>query len=62
MTKLMTFLEQNTKPKIRVGDLADKLGVHPTLIIMWRNGTRRPGRSRLRALSKITKIAVNDLL
>lgn len=62
MSKLQTFLKQNTQPKIKVGDLAEKLGVHPTLIIMWRNGTRRPGRSKLKPLSKITGIAVNDLL
>ncbi len=62
MTKLMQFLEENTKPKISALELAHKLRIHPSLITLWRQGTRKPGKSKLKALSRITGIPIEDLL
>ena len=62
MTKLMQFLEENTKPKISALELAHKLRIHPSLITLWRQGARKPGKSKLKALSRITGIPIEDLL
>jgi transcriptional regulator with XRE-family HTH domain len=62
MSKLMQFLEENTKPKISALKLAQKLKVHPSLITLWRLGQRKPGKGKIKQLSKVTGIAVEDLL
>jgi hypothetical protein len=62
MTKLMQFLEENTKPKISALKLAQKLKVHPSLITLWRLGQRKPGKSKLKRLSQVTGLPVEDLL
>ncbi len=43
-------------------DLARELGVDRSLISHWLAGRRKPGRSKLISLSKITGIPIEDLL
>lgn len=62
MTKLMQYLKDNTVPKITAKELADKLGVHQSLINLWREGKRKPGTKTLKPLSKLTGIRIEDLL
>ena len=62
MTKLMKYLEEHTLPKITAQELAVKLGVDGSLITLWRQGKRKPGKSKLKTLSKVTGIPIEDLL
>jgi transcriptional regulator with XRE-family HTH domain len=62
MTRLMKFLEDNTKPKMTAQELAGKVGVHSSLVSLWRTGQRKPGAKQLKALSKVTGIPIAELL
>jgi transcriptional regulator with XRE-family HTH domain len=62
MNKLQRYLDEVTRPKLSIDQIAEKLKVHPSLVTMWRRGTRNPGKAKLVALSKLTGIKVEDLL
>lgn len=61
MTPLMQYLLDNTEPKISKRELAIKLKVDPSLITLWAQGTRKPGKSRLKRISQVTGIPVELL-
>ena len=61
MTPLMQFLVENTEPKMSKRDLARKLKVDASLITLWMQGARKPGKSKLKRVSQITGIPL-DLL
>lgn len=62
MEKLVRFLEKHTKAKMTQADIARELGVSPSLVSYWMAGTRKPGRDKIKQLSKLTGIPVEDLL
>ena len=62
MSKLMHWLDEQTRPKMSAKDIADRVKVHQSLVTMWRSGLRKPGKGKLRELSKLTGIKVEDLL
>jgi transcriptional regulator with XRE-family HTH domain len=61
MTPLQQFLIENTEPKISKRDLAKKLKVDASLITLWMQGTRKPGKAKLQRVSQVTGIPM-DLL
>jgi len=58
----MQFLEENTKPRYEAKTLAQRIGVSPSLVSLWRIGARKPSSRNLKRLSEVTGIAVEDLL
>lgn len=65
MSKLIEWLEQNTRPApptFTVKELAAKLDVDQSLITLWRQGLRKPGKRKLVKVSKLTGIEIKDLL
>jgi transcriptional regulator with XRE-family HTH domain len=62
MSKLIRWMEENTRPRYQLDELAGKLGVSQSLLTLWRQGKRKPGRPQLVKLSKLTGIKIEDLL
>lgn len=46
----------------RQTDLADKLGIHQTLVARWENGKTRPRRKTLERLAEALEVSVDSLL
>jgi len=61
-TPLVQFLVENTEPKISKQSLARQVRVHPSLITLWMQGLRKPGRATLQRLSKVTGLSIEELL
>jgi len=59
MKKLKKWL---TKCRMSQADLAREMAVHPSLVNHWLSGKRMPGRNKLKDLSEITGIKIEDLL
>lgn len=62
MSKLIRYLEEQTKPKITAKQLAAKLGVSQSLLSYWMSGDRKPGAGKLKQISRVTGIKLEDLL
>jgi transcriptional regulator with XRE-family HTH domain len=62
MTKLMQWLDENTQPNMTLAELAQKLKVSQSIVTLWRQGKRKPGRAQLRKLSALTGLRVEELL
>lgn len=62
MKKLQQFLERATSPKMTQAEVAEKLGVSPSLVSLWMSGKRMPGRSKIKQLSELTGIKIEEFL
>jgi transcriptional regulator with XRE-family HTH domain len=62
MSKLIKYLEDQTQPKISAKELAARIGISASLLSYWMSGHRKPGKSKLQKVSKITGIKIEDLL
>jgi transcriptional regulator with XRE-family HTH domain len=62
MSKLMQWLDENTRPNYTLDGIAEKLKVSQSIVTLWRQGKRKPGRAQLRKLSQLTGLRVEDLL
>jgi transcriptional regulator with XRE-family HTH domain len=62
MKKLQQFLERTTTPKMTQLEVAEKLGVSPSLVSLWMSGKRMPGRSKIKKLAELTGIKVEEFL
>jgi transcriptional regulator with XRE-family HTH domain len=62
MKKLSAYIEKVTTPKVQQKEIAEKMGVHPSLVSHWMAGRRKPGRDKLKQLSALTGIKIEDLI
>lgn len=62
MKKLSAYIERVTSPKMMQKEIAEKMGVDPSLVSHWMAGRRKPGRDKLKQLSQLTGIKIEDLL
>lgn len=62
MKKLVSFLEKVTRPRITQRQIAEQMGVDPSLVSHWMAGRRKPGRDKIKQLSELTGIKAEDLL
>ena len=60
--KLIAFLKSNRRKNLTHEVIAAKLGCSASLLSMWMSNARKPSRSLLKPLSKLTGIKVEDLL
>jgi transcriptional regulator with XRE-family HTH domain len=58
----MKYLKEATEPRITASALAEKIGVDQSLITLWKTGKRKPGVAKLKAVSRVTGIPIEDLL
>jgi len=62
MSKLIEWIEKNTRPQLTLSELAQQMQVSLSTVSLWREGKRKPGRRVLKRLSELTGIKVEDLL
>src|SRR6266704_3237423 len=62
MSKLIQWLNENTLPVTTLKDIAGQLKVDPSLVSLWRQGKRKPGKRQLKNLSRLIGIKIEDLL
>jgi len=62
MSKLIDWLEQQTRPPMELIEIARALKDDRSLVSLWRMGKRKPGKQQLKNLSRLTGIKIEDLL
>lgn len=62
MKKLAVYLKKVTTPAMTATEIAQKMGVSSSTVSLWMSGKRRPGLDRLKQLSELTGIKIEDLL
>lgn len=62
MTKLAVYLKKVTTPRMTATEIAHKMGVSQSTVSLWMSGKRRPGLDKLKQLSTLTGIKIEDLL
>lgn len=62
MTLGKTISELRKRKQYRQSDLAEKLGIHQTLVARWENDKTRPRRKTLEKLAEALEVSVQSLL
>ena len=62
MKKLTEYIKNATTPSMTQKKIALHMGVDPSLVSHWMAGRRKPHASKLKQLSKLTGIKIEDLL
>jgi transcriptional regulator with XRE-family HTH domain len=62
MKKLAAYLKKVTTPAMTPAEIAHKMGVSQSTVSLWMSGKRRPGLGKLKQLSQLTGIKIEDLL
>jgi transcriptional regulator with XRE-family HTH domain len=62
MKKLAVYLRKVTTPAMTAAEIAKRLDVSQSTVSLWMSGKRRPGLNKLKQLSALTGIKVEDLL
>jgi transcriptional regulator with XRE-family HTH domain len=62
MTLGKTISELRKRKQYRQSDLAEKLGIHQTLVARWENDKTRPRRKTLEKLANALDVSVQSLL
>jgi transcriptional regulator with XRE-family HTH domain len=62
VSKLIQWLDTNTRPNMTLYVLAKKLKVSQSTLTLWRQGKRKPNSGQLRKISQVTGLKIEDLL
>ncbi len=53
--------ERTTARTLKIEEIAQACGVHPSTIYKWMNGNTRPDKLKMEKVSELTNIPVNEL-